>query len=413
MFKVLLQEFLYDLKNQKTRVFLTILAIVWGTMSVVLLLAFGFGLEKRMTEGQLNWADAAVAVFSGETSKNYQGLPLGRDIFFGREDLDLLVENIPLIERISPSYGLGMRVSNGNRRTTTWGEGVSPDFLYMRHMFPQPGGRFINAADMREQRRVVFLGDEIAKQLFGEDDPVGRTVEVDDLPYTVVGVMQPKLQTSMSNGPDAERVIMPYSTMATVYGQSRLYNILIRPSDRSRSQELVREIRHVLSRKYRFDPTDEYAIRVWDTIEMEEIGRKIFLGFNIFFGVIGSLTLVVAGVGVANIMYVVVKERTLELGIKRAVGARRSHVVMQFVSESFFLTGGGGAVGILLSLVIVGLVGMIPMESGVLKYMGHPIFSWPIAVVAVAILTTISLLAGIFPARQAAQVDPVEALRYE
>lgn len=413
MWKNIVQEFLFDLKNQKTRVFLTIFSIIWGTMSIVLLLAFGFGLEKRLTEGQLNFADATIMMWTGETSKVYQGLPLGRGIRFSTDDLQFLTDNIPLIERISPSYGRSFRVRFGNNRTTTWGEGVGPDFEYLRRMFPQPGGRFISDADVREQRRVVFIGDKLAETLFGSEDPIGRTVEVDDQPYTVVGVMQPKMQTSMNNGPDSERLIMPYTTFKTVYNWRYLYEILLRPSERSRAKELETDIRYLLGKKYRFDPEDEYAVRIWNFIEFEEIGKKIWLGFNIFFGVIGSLTLIVAGVGVANIMYVVVKERTRELGIKRAVGAKRWHIMMQYISESFFLTGGGGVVGIAISLLIIWLVSFAPTEEGVLKYMGHPIFMWPIAVVTVIILTTISLLAGIFPARQAAGVDPVEALHYE
>jgi putative ABC transport system permease protein len=413
MFLTLLQEFLYDLKNQKTRVLLTVFSIIWGTMSIVLLLAFGFGLEKRMTEGQLNWADATVAVFSGETSKIYQGLPLGRSIVFNEDDVTFLRENIPLIDLISPSYGRSMRIRRGDVRTTSYGEGVAPDFMHMRHMFPQPGGRFINYADVKEQRRAVFLGDELAETLFEGENPVGQLVEIDDIPFTVVGVMEPKMQTSMSNGPDSERIIIPHSTFATVHNQRNLYNMIIRPSDRMRSKELIRDIRDLLGRKYRFDPEDEYAVDIWDTIEWEELGKKIWLGFNIFFGVVGGMTLIVAGVGVANIMYVVVKERTKELGIKRAVGAKRWHIITQFVGESFLLTGGGGAIGVVISLGIVGLVGMIPLDSGPMKYMGHPIFSWPIAVVVVVILTLIALLAGIFPAKQAADVDPVVALHYE
>ncbi len=413
MFKTLVQEFIFDLKNQKTRVFLTVAAIVWGTMSVVLLLAFGFGLEKRLTDGQLNWADATVSVWHGETSEVFQGLPRGRTIRFTADDVKMIRENIPLVEKISPSYGRNMRLRNGDVRTTTHGEGVAPDFMWMRRMFPQAGGRFLNDADIIEQRRVVFLGDKIAATLFGEEDPVGKTIEIDDIPFIVIGVMVTKMQTSMSNGPDEERAIIPHTTFATVYNQRNLYNFLVRPSDRAKSKELIADIKRLLGRKYRFDPEDEYAIRVYDTIEWEEIGKKIWLGLNIFFGLVGSMTLIVAGVGVANIMYVVVRERTRELGIKRAVGAKRWHIMIQFVGESFLLTGGGGLLGIAISLGIVGLVGLVPVDSGPMKYMGHPIFSWPIAIAVVCILTLIALLAGIFPAKQAADVDPVMALHYE
>jgi putative ABC transport system permease protein len=329
------------------------------------------------------------------------------------EDVDLLRENIPLVQLISPSQGNNFRVRRGDNRTTTWGEGVAPDFMDMRHMFPQPGGRFINDTDIKERRRVVFIGDEIAKTLFGDEDPVGGTIELDDLPYAVIGVMVPKHQTSMNNGPDAERVIIPYTTFGTVYNRRYVNQMLVRPGMLHRSQELVRDMRSVLGRKYRFDPTDEEALSIWDDIEIEKIVRKIFLGLNIFFGVIGSLTLVIAGVGVANIMYVVVKERTHELGIRRAIGAKRGHIIAQFLGEALMITGGGGAIGIGLSLSVIWLVSLVPLDSGVLKFMGHPIFSWPIALVTVIILVLIAVIAGLFPARQAAEIDPVEALRYE
>jgi putative ABC transport system permease protein len=413
MWTTLIREFLFDLKTQKTRVFLTTAAIVWGTMSVVLLLSFGFGLEKRLMEGALNYSDAVVDVYSGETSKIFEGLPMGRSVTFTMDDVKLLRENIPLVDLISPSFGRwGMIVSRGDVRTTTYGEGVAPSFYYMRHFF-QSAGRFIDDRDIIEKRRVVFLGDGIAKKLFGSGDPVGGIVVIDALPFTVVGVMAQKVQSSMSNGPDADRVIMPYSTFMTVYGRTRLDDILIRPGDRMRSKELIRDIRDILGRKHRFDPADEYAIRIDDNISNEEIARKIMLGLDIFFGIIGSLTLVVAGVGVANIMYVVVKERTREIGIKRAVGARRRHIVAQYVAEAFFLTGGGGLIGILVSAIVVALAGLIPDTSGPMQFMGHPIFSKTVAFVTVGILVAIALLAGIFPARKAAEIEPMEALRYE
>ncbi|MDZ7860530.1 MAG: ABC transporter permease [Candidatus Krumholzibacteriota bacterium] len=413
MWRTLFQEFVFDLKNQRTRLVLTLVSIIWGTMSVVLLLAFGFGLEKRMREGQMNARDAVVSVWSGETSKKFQGLGLGRNIYMHKEDIALLKNNIPLVDLISPSFGKGVRVSKGDNRTTTYAEGVSVDFKDMRHMFPRSGGRFLNENDIRKSRRVVFIGDELALSLFGDEEPVGDNILIDDIPYTVVGVMQPKLQTSMSNGPDSERVIIPYTTFSVSYQRRWINHMLVRPSVKSRSKELVRDIRHILGKKYRFDPTDKYALSVWDDIEMEKIASKIFLGLNIFFGVIGTLTLVIAGVGVANIMYVVVKERTRELGIKRAAGAKRKHIVYHFVGEAFLITGGGGVLGIIFSLGVIGLASLIPIDSGVMKYMGHPIFSWHIAVVTVTMLVLIALLSGIFPARQAADIEPVEALRYE
>ena len=414
MWMVLLQEFFHDLRTQKTRVLLTLSAVVWGTMCVVLLLAFGFGLKKRMYEGQRNARDRSVRIWGGETSKPWQGLPEGRNVRLHVEDVRLLQESLPLVGKITPSQGKRVRVRSGDVRTTAFCEGVDTAFEELRHMFPQPGGRFLNDADVQEQRRVAFIGDEIAEELFPEGGAVGGLIEVDDIPFTVVGVMEPKIQLGMNEGPDSRRVVMPYTTYSTSFNRDWLRLIHIRPSELQRSQELVRGIRRVLGRKYRFDPEDEYAVRIFDDLELERsVVSKIYLGLNIFFGVIGGLTLVIAGVGVANIMYVVVKERTRELGVRRAVGAKKRHIVSMYVGEAFLLTGGGGIVGVLISLGVIGLVSLAPLDSGVLKYMGHPVFSWPIAVVTVLILVAISLLAGVFPARQAAEVDPVVALRYE
>lgn len=413
MWATLWQEFRYDLRHQKTRVFLTVGGIVWGTMSVVMLLAFGFGLEKRIVEGNLNYTDAVVTVRAGETSKPFQGLPAIRTVNFTLDDVNLLRDSIPLVGMISPTFGRGgMILSRGQQRTTTYGEGVAPSFYHMRHFY-QGAGRFINDQDVLEKRRVAFLGDNLAQKLFGGEDPVGQALEIDGLPYTVVGVMAKKVQTSMSNGPDADRVILPWSTFQTVYGLQRVNRILIRPADRSRTKEMIRDVRELLGRKYRFDPTDEYAIDIDDDIENEQIGRMIMMGLNVFFGVIGTLTLIVAGVGVANIMFVVVKERTPEIGVKRAVGARRRHVVAPYMIEALLITGGGGLLGVLISYGIVRLVGTLPDDTGPLQFMGHPIFSSTVGLVTAAILTLIALAAGVFPARQAAAVDPIEALRYE
>ena len=176
---------------------------------------------------------------------------------------------------------------------------------------------------------------------------------------------------------------------------------------------IVKEIRRVLGKKYRFDPTDENALGIWDFNEAIKIQNKVFLGINIFLGVVGAMTLVIAGVGVANIMYVVVKERTREIGIKRAVGAKRRDIIFQFIFESMLIALVGGGIGLLVALGIVKMIWMIPAQEGAMQFLGRPILSNAVIVIAIGVLTSIGLLAGVFPARKAANVDPVDALRYE
>lgn len=409
-----IREFLQDLKVQKTRAFLTTSAIAWGTLAVTLLLAFGEGLKERLVSGLLNSGDRIVIIYGGQTTKSYQGLPKGRRIRLTEEDVRILRESLPEIKFISAHYGRwNTRLTHEKETALTYAIGVEPPFEIMRRMYPVQGGRFLNEIDLRERRRVVFLGNDIARQLFGDEDPIGQVLHIDGVPFRVIGVMQKKLQTSMSNGPDARRAVMPASVFRTLYGRQYVSQIVIRPRDISETPLLKKQIRYILGRRHRFDPSDSRALWMWDFIEDEKLTRKIFLGMQIFLGVVGGLTLLVAGVGVANIMFVIVRERTREIGIKMAVGARRRHILAQFVFEALLMAGVGGAVGLLLSWMIIRVIALVPMQSPALQYLGKPTLSLPVMLTAVFVLGFIGLLAGLFPARRAARVDPVESLRYE
>lgn len=415
MWKILLEEFIGDIKAQKTRAFLTMLAITWGTISVVLLLAFGEGLKRAVENGLVNAGEDVFLVYGGETSVLYEGLPRGRRIRLTEEDLGALRQSILEIDMASPSYGRwGTSLTYGDRRTTTYMEGVYPEFSEMRRMFPAPGGRFINFQDLERKRRVLFMGNAIAQRLFGDEDPVGKTVMLDGLPFTVVGVMKKKFQDSSNNGPDEDRAIIPASTLQTIYGHRWVNHLVIHPRDPNEAEFVKSEMFRVLGRRHRFAPGDERALPMWDMIEDRKLVVSIGVGIQIFLGLVGAFTLIVAGVGVANIMYVVVKERTREIGIKLAVGARRGHVMSQFVFEALLIALVGGGIGLLLSSAVVGLVNAIPSEDNpAMQYIANPTLSWPIALTAVSILVMIGLAAGILPARRAAAVDPVESLRYE
>lgn len=413
MWMILLQEFWGDLKTQKTRAFLTIFAITWGTIAIVLMLSFGEGLKDALVRGSLGAGSGTIQVWGGETGKPFDGLPRGRPIRLVEDDVDLILRSIPEVEMISPSFGRRATLRTPALRTSTFMEGVYPDFEEMRTMYPVSGGRFINARDEAEKRRVVFLGDSIAKRLFPEGEAIGNTLMIDDVPFTVVGTMQPKLQTSMNNGPDADRAIIPASTFQTIYGHRYVSHLLVRPTDVTRTAELERKIYEVLGRRYRFDPTDERALTIWDLAEEERMVRNIGLGIQIFLGIVGGLTLLVAGVGVANIMYVVVRERTREIGTKIAVGARRRHIMAQFIFEALVICLAGGLIGMLFSGAVVLAVDSMPVEGEAAEFLANPRLSWPIALGTVGILTAIGLAAGVFPARKAAAVDPVESLRWE
>lgn len=409
----LIREFFRDINNHRMRSVLTLVAITWGTMSVVLLLAFGSGFGAAMRNGMVNAWNRVLIIYGRETGKVYQGLPKGRRINLEERDVDLLKATVPGINMASPQYRKNAELRYGKTRLTTECEGAGADFEVMRAMYPEAGGRFLDANDIKYQKRSLFLGYEIAGDLFKGMNPIGETVMLDNVPFTVVGIMEKKLQTSMNNGPDSRRAVIPYSTFRGIYGYRYINTILVKGSSPAAQARIITDIRQVLAKKYRFDPTDERAVGIFDTMMIDEIIKKVSLGVNIFLGIVGLFTLMIAGVGVANVMYVVVKERTREIGIKLAVGARRTYILSQFVFEALFISLLGGTLGLLLSWGIVAATGLLDTGSGALQFLGRPILSVGIMLFTVTVLTSIGLFAGVFPARRAAAVNPVESLRYE
>jgi len=414
MWKILLAELLGDLRAHRTRTLLTVFAMVWGTISIVLLLAFGQGLRNQVSTGLLNAGERIFMVFGGQTSLEHEGLSRGRPIRLREDDLDLVLRAIPEFEFGSPSYGRSRtHLETGENQTTTYMEGVNPIFSELRRMFPAPGGRFINQRDIDQRRRVLFLGDEIAARLFGDTPPVGQTVLLDGLSFRVIGVMESKFQDSSNNGPDENRAVIPASTFRSIYGNEFVNHLLVRPRNVADAPLAKRELYRVLGARHRFDPTDERALGIWDFIEDEKIVGQIGLGIQVFLGLVGTFTLLVAGVGVANIMYVVVRERTQEIGIKLAVGARRRHIVGQFLFEAILIAVGGGLLGLAVASLLVIGIDSLPSENPAMEYILNPKLSLPIASTCVGMLMAIGLVAGVLPARRAARLDPVESLRYE
>jgi putative ABC transport system permease protein len=404
-----LREFLNDLKSQRLRTALTILGITWGTVAVVVLLAFGVGLERQTLKRFHGLGDRIVILFGGRTTKSYQGFPDGRSIRPREEDGAILLREIPEIVMLSPEYQeRSMPVRRGTASANPNITGIYPSYGIMRNIIPDTGGRFINRLDLEERRRVAMLGDELKELLFGDEDAIGGQVFVGEVPFTVVGVMRPKLQNSSYNGRDKDRIFIPASTHVAIFGDRNVNNFVYRTPGPEASKVIERRVYEVLGNKYRFDPTDEDALSVWDTTEFELMFSYLFLGFKIFFAIVGSFTLTVGGIGVANIMYIVVKERTREIGIKRSVGATKRDILFQFLAETFAIVAVGAVLGFLASVGVVWVLGFVPLQ----EFVGRPTISPLVLTVTVSLLAGIAFMAGLFPARKAANLDPVEALRY-
>lgn len=410
----LFRLFYRELKSQKKRITLTIFALAWGTFSIVILLAFGEGLRRQMIKAMHGLGDGICILYSGQTSKPYMGLGKGRIIRLQLDDVELLRNRVSGIELISPENDRSRNNMTFERKSLSERViGVYPDFEDLRGYNPERNSRFINDLDIQNKKRVVFLGTELKKRLFGEEEAVGKTVLINRIPFLVVGVMLDKMQNSMYNGADVDKAAIPYSAFKAIYGDQYLHRLIYRPEDISQSETVKNEVFTVLSQKYKFDPTDKQALNIWDMVEEEQLMSNIFLGLQIFMGVIGGLTLIVAGVGVANIMYVSAKKRTKEIGIKMAVGAKKRHVLLQFISEALMISFIGGGAGVVFSFIIVEIFHILPLEGDVADILAHPVISFKIMLLTALILSIIGFLAGIFPARRAASANPVEALRYE
>lgn len=406
--------FLRDLKKQRKRITLTLMAIVWGTISIVMLLAFGEGFKRSLNKARHGLGKDIVVMWGGQTSIPFQGLGKGRRIRFIDEDVELLKKKVPEIETAGGEYNRwGVSITYNKNTVSERVNGVYPCYEDMRAHYSQRGGRFINHLDMQYKRRVVFLGHKLKERLFGNEDAVGKTIVLNDIPFIVIGVMIEKMQMGMYNGPDWDKATIPATTFKAVWGHKYLQNIVYQPRDVAQIEEVKKKISNVMGGKYRFDPEDKEALWLWDVIEGQKTFNKVLIGFQIFLGVIGGMTLLIAGVGVANIMYVAVKERTREIGIKMAMGAKRIHIMGQFLLESLIITVLGGALGVFFSLVMVKIWAAIPMEADWAQWLGKPVISLEIAVITSLILGIIGMLSGIFPSRKAASVNPVESLRYE
>ena len=403
-------EFIRDLRAQKLRTLLTIFGIVWGTVAILVLLAFGNGFQKQTMKTMYGIGESIILLFPGRTAKPYMGYGPNRWIRFREEDAELLRQEIPLIHQISPEYSnwdaplrVGTKVRNPNVT------GIIPEYGDMRNIIPRPGSRFINGLDMQLKRRVVFLGDELAEFLFEKENPVGKYVHIGETPFLVVGVMLHKEQDSSYNSRDKDRAFIPASTFSSLFGHRYINNIIVKPTHPTVSPMVQDRMYEVLGKKYKFDPTDKEALSIWDTTEFQKMIFYIFLGFNIFMGIIGAFTLTVGGIGVANIMYVVVQERTREIGIKRSVGAKKRHIMFQFLGETFFIIAIGAAVGILIASMILFGISLLPID----EFVGTPSVSPWVALVALSILGSVGFIAGFFPARKAANLNVVKCLHYQ
>ncbi|HEY8849039.1 MAG TPA: ABC transporter permease, partial [Thermoanaerobaculia bacterium] len=330
-----------------------------------------------------------------------------RRIRITEEEFAAVRGDVDGLKAISSEYSTNMKLDYGTKTMSVDVSGVSPEFGSMRNLIPQMGGRFVNPIDMDKQRRVAFVGDKLATDIFGTSPAVGKTVLVNQSPFVLIGVLAKKDQDSSYSGPDAGKMWMPSTTYRALTGEKYVNNFVFQAQAATSTKQIIDRVRASFGKRMRFASKDKEALSMWDTTEQFVFFDLFMMAFNSFLGIIGVLTLVVGGIGVSNIMNVVVEERTREIGIKMALGAKQRWILTQFLLETLLITFLGGVIGFAISL---GVCAVFP-KLGFTEYVGDPVVSPMVSILTALALGIVGLVAGYFPAREAARLDPVVAMK--
>lgn len=397
------------------RTTLTVVGIFWGTVSIVLLFAVGKGLHENVVKGSQGLGDKIAIVWPGVTAKGWKGMPPGRRIRYTADDIVAIRDRAKEVGAISLEYrNRGLLMKYGMNTATGGMSGVWASFGDMRNILPQAGGRFLNQRDITEKRRVVFLGSELAEKLFAKEDPVGKTVRIDRRPFVVIGVMQEKTQNSSYSGRDKNKAFIPSTTFQTMNNRRFPSNFVFEPARGYKMKEAIAGVHKVLAARHGYDPTDTKALSIWDTSRNGEFWNTFFMAFRSFLVIIGCFTLITGGIGVANIMHVVVQERTKEVGIKIALGAHKKMIMMQFLAEGLLLVTLGGVLGFAFSYSLITFVPPLLLsvaDFNMDDYIGTPNIDAFGTILTVSVLGLVGITSGIFPAKRAANLQPVEAIK--
>lgn len=411
----LISDVFRTLWTHKLRTFLTMFGIAWGIVSIVLMVGAGEGLRVGQAKVSETLGRDVMIVFHGRTSLQAGGTRAGRTVHWEDPDVAEVQATSPDCEYMIPELEQeDVQIHSNYNNAAFLITGSLPQFEYIRSLGVGQG-RFYNWDDQREARRVAFLGSDAAKQLFPGRNPVGENIYLNDFPYVVIGVMQTKKQDSSYDGWDVNKIFIPFSAMRRDFPDKppgtpiTFDQLLVTPKSVEEHEACKHEVRAALGRMHRFDPNDKEACPIWDTVEEAKAFRQMTDGMKYFLGAVGVVTLFLGGLGVMNVMMVAVRERTREIGVRKAIGAPAGTILKQFFVEALLIAIFSGGAGLTVAYGICYLVDLLPMPD----FFAGLLPTWSSGLLATGLLGTIAVLAALYPARKAASVDPIEALRFE
>lgn len=417
MLEEIFKQAWFSLRRQPVRSCLTMAGIVWGIVAVTMLLAYGSGFRRVLMYTFDVFGHNIITCWPGTTSEQAGGERAGKKVRFERADIENLRAGATFAKQVCPETVEFLDISHEERFANTAIRGVCPAYGEMRNEIPSDG-RWLSAEDEVNRRRVVFLGAMLRRKLFGGMPAVGETVRIKGTRFTVIGTMDRKFSDSNYFASDDESAWIPYSAAGDLWDTKSASVIVVTPVAPGLENETEQQVLQILAQRQHFSPTDKRAVVMYSMAEFRPIMTGISYGLEFLLLFVGLLTLGIGGVGVTNIMLVTVDERVREIGLLRALGARRRHIRWQFLAEALALTLSGGAVGIIVSVIIGGLIGTLPFlgpayEDTSGKVDIHMQISWEILAVSVGLMILVGVLSGLVPAMRAARMDPSEALRYE